>query len=180
MAREGRTVSRQLKIESRQYDLGLLDLGEGVTRRALFLAALIFPAWGWLVFSVTHAFNPNMMLLYILPPGLFLFYGTADSPHNQRRMIFTQAILRVRYALTGHRPVIRLGRRKADRREFLPLSVRFGDSLSMFIAKFKHPERERGAEQAPVSITPTVWMIGGDQLDAIGARELARRNKKKR
>ena len=179
MAREGRTVSRQLRIETRQYDL-LIDLGEGIARRNLFLVGLVFPTWWFLVFNMTHVFNPNLMLLYVVPPSLFMIYGTHESRGNSRRMIFTQAILRARYALTGHRPVIRMGRRKADRREYVPLSVRFGDGLSLLIEKFKRAERESDTEQAPVSITPTVWMIGGDQLDAIGAREIARRKKKKR
>ena len=40
MAREGQTVSRHLKFETRQHKLGV-DLGEGIPRKTLILGLII-------------------------------------------------------------------------------------------------------------------------------------------
>lgn len=181
MSRTGRTVSRQLHIESRQHELFGVDLGEGIPRKVLMIGAAAFVLWAGLVFSVTRTFNQNMMILYGLPPLLFVQLGIQESPKNARRWRLTQLILQIRYALRSHRPVIRFGRRAADRHEFLPLTDRFGGQLGQAIARIKPEHAESGeGQQAAVSISPTVWVIGGDALDDIGSRELARRKKKRR
>lgn len=182
MSRTGRTVSRQLHIESRQHELFGVDLGEGIPRKVLFIGAVAFVAWAGLVFSVTRTVNQQMMIIYCLPPLLFVQVGIQESPKNARRWRLTQLILKVRYALWSHRPVIRFGRRAADRHEFLPLTDRIGGKLGQAIARIRPEHAESGeGQQAAVSISPTAWVIGGDALDDIGSREIARRkNKKKR
>lgn len=181
MSRTGRTVSRQLHIESRQHELFGVDLGEGIPRKVLLIGALAFVLWAGLVFSVTRTFNQQMMFIYGFPPVMFVQLGIQESPKNARRWRLTQLILRIRYAVRAHRPVVRFGRRAADRHEFLPLTARFGGQLGQAIARIRPQRAESGEQQAAVSISPTVWMIGGDALDDIGSRELARRkNRKKR
>lgn len=181
MSRTGRTVSRQLHIESRQHELFGVDLGEGIPRKVLLIGAIVFVLWAGLVFSVTRTFNQQMMFIYGFPPILFVQLGIQENPKNARRWRFTQLILRIRYAFRGHRPIIRFGRRAADRHEFLPVTERFGGALGQAIARIRPERAESGEQQAAVSISPTVWMIGGDALDDIGSREFARRkNKKKR
>lgn len=182
MSRTGRTVSRQLHIESRQHELFGVDLGEGIPRKVLFIGAVAFVLWAGLVFSVTRTVNQQMMILYCLPPLLFVQVGIQESPKNPRRWRLTQLILRFRYAAWAHRPVIRFGRRAADRHEFLPLTDRIGGKLGQTIARIRPEHAESGeGQQAAVSISPTAWVIGGDALDDIGSREIARRkNKKKR
>ena len=64
MSRTGRTVSRQLHIESRQHELFGVDLGEGIPRKVLLIGAIAFVLWAGLVFSVTRTFNQQMMVLY--------------------------------------------------------------------------------------------------------------------
>ncbi len=178
MAREGQTVSRHLKFETRQHKLGL-DLGEGIPRKTLILGLIIFPLWWVIVFSILHGVNQITGIIYLLPPSMFLWFGTQESDGNLRRMRFTQGLLRVRYGLTNHRPVIRCGRREADPREFVPAPVRFGQSLGALVQKIV-PRKTQNGTQEPVTMAPTLWLVGGDQLDAVGQREAARRAKKKR
>lgn len=178
MAREGQTVSPHLKFETRQHKLGI-DLGEGVPRKTLILALIIYPAWWVMVFSILHGVNQITSIIYTLPPTMFLWFGTQKSKSNSCRMRFTQGLLRVRYGLTNHRPVIRCGRREADPREFVPATVRFGESLGAFVQKIVPPKTQDGTQE-PVTLAPTLWLVGGDQLDAVGQREAARRAKKKR
>lgn len=178
MAREGQTVSRHLKFETRQHKLGV-DLGEGIPRKTLILGLIIYPLWWVMAFSILHGVNQITAMLYLLPPTMFLWFGTQESEGNLRRMRFTQGLLRVRYAATNHRPVIRCGRREADRREFVPATVRFGQSLGSLVQKIV-PQKTQDGTQEPVTMAPTLWLVGGDQLDAVGQREAARRTKKKR
>lgn len=177
MAREGQTVSRHLEFETRQHKLGV-DLGEGIPRKTLILGLIIYPAWWVIVFSILHGVNQITAMAYLLPPTLFLWFGTQESDGNLRRMRFTQGLLRVRYGLTNHRPVIRCGRREADPREFVPATVRFGQSLGALVQKIVPPKTQDGT-QPPVTMDPTLWLVGGDQLDAVGQREAARRKKRK-
>lgn len=178
MAREGQTVSRHLKFETRQHKLGL-DLGEGIPRKTLILGLIIFPLWWVIVFSILHGVNQITGMIYLLPPSMFLWFGTQESDGNLRRMRFTQGLLRVRYGFTNHRPVIRCGRREADPREFVPATVRFGQGLGSLVQKIV-PRKKQDGTQEPVTIAPTLWLVGGDQLDAVGQREAARRAKKRK
>ncbi|WP_314365905.1 hypothetical protein [Rothia mucilaginosa] len=178
MAREGQTVSRHLKFETRQHKLGL-DLGEGIPRKTLILGLIIFPLWWVMVFSILHGVNQITGMIYLLPPSMFLWFGTQESDGNLRRMRFTQGLLRVRYGLTNHRPVIRCGRREADPREFVPATVRFGQGLGSLVQKIV-PRKKQDGTQEPVTMAPTLWLVGGDQLDAVGQREAARRAKKRK
>lgn len=178
MAREGQTVSRHLKFETRQHKLGL-DLGEGIPRKTLILGLIIFPLWWVMVFSILHGVNQITGMIYLLPPSMFLWFGTQESDGNLRRMRFTQGLLRVRYGLTNHRPVIRCGRREADPREFVPATVRLGQGLGSLVQKIV-PRKKQAGSQEPVTMAPTLWLVGGDQLDAVGQREAARRAKKRK
>ena len=178
MAREGQTVSRHLKFETRQHKLGV-DLGEGIPRKTLILGLIIFPVWWVMVFSVLHGVNQITGMIYLLPPSLFLWFGTQESDGNLRRMRFTQGLLRLRYAATNHRPVIRCGRREADPREFVPATVRFGEILGSLVQKIV-PQKKQAGSQEPVTMAPTLWLVGGDQLDAVGQREANRRAKKRK
>lgn len=178
MAREGQTVSRHLKFETRQHKLGV-DLGEGIPRKTLILGLIIFPVWWVMVFSVLHGVNQITGMIYLLPPSLFLWFGTQESDGNLRRMRFTQGLLRLRYAATNHRPVIRWGRREADPREFVPATVRFGEILGSLVQKIV-PQKKKAGSQEPVTMAPILWLVGGDQLDAVGQREANRRAKKRK
>lgn len=178
MAREGQTVSRHLKFETRQHKLGV-DLGEGIPRKTLILGLIIFPVWWVMVFSVLHGVNQITGMIYLLPPSLFLWFGTQESDGNLRRMRFTQGLLRLRYAATNHRPVIRWGRREADPREFVPATVRFGEILGSLVQKIV-PQKKQAGSQEPVTMAPTLWLVGGDQLDEVGQREANRRAKKRK
>lgn len=178
MAREGQTVSQHLNFETRQHKLGV-DLGEGIPRKTLILGLIIYPVWWVIVFSILHGVNQITAMAYLLPPTLFLWFGTQESDGNLRRMRFTQGLLRVRYGLTNHRPVIRCGRREADPREFVPATVRFGQGLGSLVQKIV-PRKKQAGSQEPVTMAPTLWLVGGDQLDAVGQREAARRAKKRK
>lgn len=178
MAREGQTVSQHLNFETRQHKLGV-DLGEGIPRKTLILGLIIYPVWWVIVFSILHGVNQITAMAYLLPPTLFLWFGTQESDGNLRRMRFTQGMLRVRYGLTNHRPVIRCGRREADPREFVPATVRFGETLGAAVQKIV-PQKKKAGSQEPVTMDSTLWLVGSDQLDAVGQREATRRAKKRK
>lgn len=121
----GRTVTSQLKIETRQHEVAGLDLGEGPRRRDLILGALIVPAWIALVWLFLGPPTKWTMLLYLAPPIILLTQGILDSDKNPRRMRLTMLVMSLRYMIVGHHPVIRIGARKASRSERLPAYIRF-------------------------------------------------------
>ena len=64
--------------------------------------------------------------LWLLPPALLTFFGMRDAKrHGRRRRQVTEWVLAIRYALTGHYPIVRLGARRASRSERLPLGKRW-------------------------------------------------------
>jgi len=206
--RIGRTVTKQLKIETRQHEMLGLDLGEGPRRKDLILALVIIPAWVFFLFLLIGAPTKGNMLLYMLPPVLFLKYGVSESETNPRRMNFTQWILAIRYVLVGHRPIIRAGARRASKAEYIPWVQRsnlgkLASALGLnnlvrrngeldwvevskipglgFTARYAQEARTTAYKQCsgkPIEITPTAYLMGTDYLVSVGHRMQHKKSKK--
>lgn len=158
----GRTVTKVLKIESRQYDLMSFDLGEGIRRRLLGLGTLAFLAWVAITFPILNsaglvASRPDVASLFILaPPIVLIMIGFLPDDKVPQRMRVTTFALRVRYIVSGHRPIIALGRREAARREKAPLRDRlFGVTSS---------REEGGIVQPVIRRDVRARLIGNEEL----------------
>jgi hypothetical protein len=125
MARQGMTLTKHMAIEPRQHDLWGIDLGEGPKRFDIAFGAAVFVVWGALMILCFGAPQPASLMLYILPPGLLLKFGTTENKVQERRKNVTQWIIRLRFALVSHRPIVNLGRKEASTVSYLPVSYRF-------------------------------------------------------
>jgi hypothetical protein len=122
--RVGRTLTHHFEIETRQYDLLGIDLGEGARRRMIIFGAVIVVLWGGLMALILGVPNKTTVSLYIVPPFVITAFGWRPGKYHERRRRVTEWALAVRYALRAHRPVIGLGARAADKSEYLPWSQR--------------------------------------------------------
>ena len=128
----GRTVTKALKIESKQYEILKIDLGEGVRRRLLGLGALAFVAWIIVTVPLLNAIGltqnrPDVASLIILaPPITLIMVGFMADDTVPQRMRVTTFALRIRFIFVGHRSLIGLGRRTATRHERMPIRQRLG------------------------------------------------------
>lgn len=134
MARVGRTLTSILTIEARQHELFGLELGEGPKRKTIMLGLLIAGAWLIFAIPVTALLGfwadlnvaPVGFFLTVVPPTLLLALGLRPQEQIPTRIAFVAGALRVRYAIAGHRPLIRLGARRPSRHEQIPKAARFG------------------------------------------------------
>lgn len=126
MSRTGRILTPHLELESRQHELFGLDLGEGPPRRALVFGLVALVVWCLLWWPLLGLPDKYTFSLYFLPPMMITVIGMRTSPRTARRRWLTDWALAVRYALLGHRPVIRWGARPPTRREYIPLADRLG------------------------------------------------------
>lgn len=126
----GRTVTKSLSIESRQYELLSMDLGEGIRRRMLGLGTLAMVSWIAITLPILGATGligtrPDVASLIILaPPIILIMLGFLPDERVPRRMKVTTFALRVLYLLRGHRPLVALGQRPATRQETQSFSAR--------------------------------------------------------
>lgn len=206
----GRTVTKQLRIETRQHELLGFDMGEGVRRKDLILGLVIFPAWLVFLWLVLGAPTKATSLLYILPPMVFLKYGITESERMPRRMNFTQWILAIRYGLTGHRPIVRAGARRASRNEYMPLSKRWNMATMARLLRLEHLLDRRGemdwhkvaeipglgftskyvessqstdyirASGKPIDFSPAAYLYSNEELVNIGQRMKRKQEKRKK
>lgn len=208
--RTGRTVTKQLRIETRQHELFGFDLGEGPRRKELVLGLIIVPAWialMWLLFGAPSKFGS---LFYLAPPFIFLKYGIAESESIPRRMNFTQWLLAIRYGLTGHRPIVRAGARRASRSEYMPLSQRWNVATLARLFRMNHLLNRRGeidwnkvadipgfsraaqyaetegnrdftrASGKPIEFSPAAYLYSNEELVNVGQRVKQKQNKRKK
>lgn len=100
------TDTALVKIESRQYRLFRLDLGEGIPRVAIKVGAAIVPPWllvCWLVgVPVVHG-----LLIYLLPPALATWRAlTRDDGGRLRVRSWGD---RVAWLTGRHLPIVNAG-----------------------------------------------------------------------
>lgn len=123
--REGRVLTRSMRIESRQHELFGVDLGEGFPRVAVVVGSLVCLAWVGLLLLVHLPFSKGTSLIFSLPPFLLMAFGWRPSAsHPERRRRVTEWVLAARWTVKGHLPLIALGRRAPDRGEQIPFKAR--------------------------------------------------------
>lgn len=126
----GRTVTKQLKIEARQYDIFGLDLGDGVVRSRAALGALAFVLWITISAPLTITTGliearPDLGSLIILfPPSAAIMLGFRSDDEVPQRMRLTNFALGIRQMLWPRGPIIGLGIREARRSERATLRER--------------------------------------------------------
>lgn len=181
--RQGRTLTKHLRLETRQYDLIGLDLGEGAPRKQLALILVTFVMWVAALAPFLGFPNKYEALVYLLPPGFFAWVAWQDSPgHAGRRRRLTDWLIQLRYALAGHRPVISLGARAATREEMIPLRERlpieaiwgFLDFRQDLRTPWDHTrnrsDRQRLPASAPIEFDQRVRLFDADHVAAARAR----------
>jgi len=157
----GRTVTKQLKIEARQYDLFGLDLGDGVVRSRAALGALAVALWVALSAPLTIGtglmeVRPDLgSLIIMFPPGVAIMLGFREDDEVPQRMRITGFALEVRRLLFPRGPLIGLGARSATRAERPTLRERFTSA--------REPRDTDQPVQAPVRRNVRARLIGNEE-----------------
>ncbi|WP_432951308.1 hypothetical protein ACQPXM_41170 (plasmid) [Kribbella sp. CA-253562] len=177
--RQGRTLTKHLNLETRQYDILGLDLNEGAPRRQVALTAVSFVIWCLLMAPIVGLPGRWEAAIYIVPPMVFAWFAWQKSPtHDGRRRRLTDWLLQLRYTVSGHRPVISLGSRQPTSAELIPLRERIAFDAVWQVLDFRqgprtswgrtksHTKLERRPASAPVEIYQTVRLFDADQIAA--------------
>ncbi|MFG1820570.1 hypothetical protein ACGFIF_42905 [Kribbella sp. NPDC049174] len=191
--RQGRTLTKHLNLETRQYDLLIIDLNEGTPRKQLVLSMVSFLLWCLLLAPFLRFPGPTEVPFYIAPPALFAYFAWQKSPsHDGRRHRLTDWAIRVRYALVGHQPVISLGSRKPSPTELIPLRERLPiDSVWRFLdfrqgpttawtSSRKRSNRERLPAAPAVEIYQSVRLFDAAQITAARDKSVRQLTKQQR
>ncbi|HEX5495851.1 MAG TPA: hypothetical protein VFX70_14870 [Mycobacteriales bacterium] len=119
-----RTFTKHYQLESRQYELFGIDLGEGVRRRALLVGVAAVLVWVGLLFAAGVALHPSTFLVWVAPPLVVTYYGT-QSEASGRRSRLAGWVDAARFVTTGRRPLTGLrGDVAAERSVTVRLSTR--------------------------------------------------------
>ncbi len=125
MASTGRTLTKHFQIETRQHELFGLDLGDGIPRRMLVTGFVLTTGWFVALWWVAGAPTSDTASFYLLPPVVTAYFGFQENRRQPRRRNLTAWAITARYLLAGHRPIIHLGTRRAERCELIPAPQRF-------------------------------------------------------
>ena len=179
-----------MNIETRQHDLFNVDLGEGVPRRALIAAIVMYLIWWTVLVVLIGSPNKHTAVLFVAPPALLTFFGWQETERNPQRRHITEWALTLRWLAKGHRPVIALGRvsgRGHERTLLERLGSRLGggDPMSLLLPwrmndPDSNPRRHARmtATGRPARLGGRVQMIGLDHAEAQMQRR-ARRGRRK-
>jgi len=184
--RVSRTLTHHFEIETRQYDLLGIDLGEGARRRMIIFGAVVVLAWVALLVPILGVPTQTTTSLYIVPPFVITAFGWRAGKYHERRRRVTEWALAVRYALRSHRPIIGLGARAADSSEYLPWRERVSTQKVANLAKARvTPEWEREEvvvhdptvrAGADIAVNQRARLLGTDQLERVRRRTTGRRH----
>lgn len=191
--RRGRTLSKHLALETRQHDLLGADLGEGVPRRGLVFGLVVYGTWTLLMAPIIGIPSRWTLSLYMIPPGLFAYFAWQPSKlHAGRRRRATEWALGLRYAMTGHRPVIALGARPATRAECLPwierlpiqpvidfiVPTRSRTRSAWLVAEADLNDSREGTPEGPaIQVRQRALLVDSEHVAAARARTLRRLTK---
>lgn len=184
--RVGRTLTHHFEIETRQYDLLGIDLGEGARRRMIIFGAVVVTIWVGLLVLVFGLPSKPTVSLYVVPPFVVTAFGWRPGKYHERRRRVTEWALATRYAVRSHRPVIALGARSADRSEYLRWSERVpARRLAALLRGQRTPEWEadevgahpRYRAGAAIEVNQRARLLGADHLRRVRRRGGHRRGK---
>jgi hypothetical protein len=178
--RIGRTLTHHFEIETRQYDLLGIDLGEGARRRMILFGAVITLVWVGLLVLIFGWPDKPTVSLYVVPPFVITAFGWRPGKNHERRRRVTEWALAVRYALRAHRPIIGLGARAADKTEYLPWRERIATHKVANLAKARVTpewEREVAVELDPrvragadIVVSQRARLLGADHVQRVSRR----------
>jgi hypothetical protein len=178
--RVGRTLTHHFEIETRQYDLLGIDLGEGARRRMIIFGAVIILLWIALLFPFIGVPKKPTVSLYVVPPFVITAFGWRPGKFHERRRRVTEWALAVRYALRAHRPIIGLGARAADKSEYLPWRERMSTRKVADLAKARVTpewERETVVELDPmvragadITVNQRARLLGSEHVQRVSRR----------
>lgn len=104
-----RTFTKHYELESRQYELFGIDLGEGIRRRALLVGVAAVVAWVGVLYAVGLSLRPSTFLAWVAPPLVLAYYGTQPDASGRRSRLAEWRDA-VRFAVAGRRPLTGLRR----------------------------------------------------------------------
>ncbi|HEY0471453.1 MAG TPA: hypothetical protein VGD34_07295 [Kribbella sp.] len=178
--RVGRTLTHHFEIETRQYDLLGIDLGEGARRRMIIFGAVIIIVWVALLVPFIGVPRKPTVSLYVVPPFVITAFGWRAGKHHERRRRVTEWALAVRYALRAHRPIIGLGARAADKTEYLPWRERVATQKVANLARARvTPEWDREVvveidpqvrAGADITVSQRARLLGADHVQRVSRR----------
>lgn len=120
-----RTFTKHYELESRQYELFGVDLGEGVRRRALLVGVAAIVAWVGALYAVGVSLRPSTFVAWVAPPLVVTYYGSQPDGSGRRTRLVGWYDA-VRFALTGRAPLTGLRTGLAAER---PITVRLSTRL---------------------------------------------------
>lgn len=177
-----------MSVETRQHELFNVDLGEGVPRKALVAGMVVMVAW-WAVLSLVMGTpTAQTTTLYLLPPALVTIFGWRESERNPRRRNITEWVLAIRWIITGHQPVIGLGRQSdtAHQRSVLVrVGDRFGngDALALLMPwraeEGTHASRQEQPTGRAERLGGRVQLVGTDTAASMRARQKKGKGKRR-
>lgn len=121
----GRTTTRALEFETRQYNFMDFDLGEGIPRTMMIMGGGLLAIWITVLWALFGPPTPTTLLVYFTIPAIVVFFAFQEDPARPRRKRIAGWVHRVRYAVRGHRPFVSRTLSK-NRDDILPVSYRFG------------------------------------------------------
>jgi hypothetical protein len=98
------TDTRAIHIESRQYNIGNFDLGQGLPRIALKIGGFFYLPWWLLLFKVGIPILGPAMMLWVVPPTLALTHGLQlDAGERLRLASWADWAM---WVLRAHTPIV--------------------------------------------------------------------------
>lgn len=122
---QGRTMTRALEFETRQFNFMDIDLGDGIPRTMMIMGGGLLAIWITLLWVLFGPPTQATLLVYFTIPAIVVFFAFQEDPARPRRKRIAGWVHRARYAVRGHRPfVARQLSKNCD--DILPVSYRFG------------------------------------------------------
>lgn len=133
---DARVHTKSFEFPRKLHHLGsFFQLGEGVDMDMAILGTVVFAAWFGMLTALFGLPQKHTVFFYATVPLALVVIGFRPDPKRARRRRVTGWVLRARYALVGHMPIV-AGRREGGRADTLPVRTRFEtDRLASFLAR---------------------------------------------
>lgn len=133
---DARVHTKSFEFPRKLHHLGnFFQLGEGVDMDMAILGTVVFAAWFGMLTALFGLPQKHTVFFYATVPLALVVIGFRPDPKRARRRRVTGWVLRARYALVGHMPIV-AGRREGGRADTLPARTRFEtDRLASLLAR---------------------------------------------
>lgn len=178
---DARVHTKSFEFPRKLHNLGtLFQLGEGVDMDMALLGGFAFVIWFATLTALFGLPQKNTVFFYATVPIALVAVGFRPDPKRARRRRITGWVLRARYALVGHMPIV-AGRREGGRADTLPARTRFEtDRLASFLARRADArvwDSRGGAPSIPFErgrarrVNVRARLCGGDAMNRIRAKK---------